>query len=175
MFCLLFVCQKQKCPWQIPVSLSRTKAFASRCHLDSRPTRACPLSDTNISLPITQAGVVKYWEPCSVPHALSGPFITRFLTRLSAPRALCVVLRDLISASTVYFLHYITMAFPCQGLFEKFCPPSFHYDAYKELDKKIMILYNSFVGSPYLWSNSKNGRLNYENHKRHKIYWRQWS
>ena len=34
--------------------------------------------------------------------ALSGPFAKQFLTRLSAPRALCVVLNDVISASTVY-------------------------------------------------------------------------
>ena len=33
--------------------------------------------------------------------ALSGPFAKQFLTRLSAPRALCVVLIDVISASTV--------------------------------------------------------------------------
>ena len=34
--------------------------------------------------------------------ALSGPFAKQFLTRLSATRALCVVLNDVISASTVY-------------------------------------------------------------------------
>ena len=34
--------------------------------------------------------------------ALSGPFANQFLSRLSAPRALCAVLIDVISASTVY-------------------------------------------------------------------------
>ena len=35
--------------------------------------------------------------------ALSGPFAKQFLTRFSAPRALCIVLIGVISASTVYF------------------------------------------------------------------------
>ena len=34
--------------------------------------------------------------------ALRGPFAKQFLTRLSATRALCIVLIDVISASTVY-------------------------------------------------------------------------
>ena len=46
--------------------------------------------------------VAEYSEPCSFDCALCGPFERQPPTRLSATRALCVCLSDVISASTVY-------------------------------------------------------------------------
>ena len=46
--------------------------------------------------------VAEYFGNIPFDCALSGPFAKQFLTRLSASRALCVVLNDVISASTVY-------------------------------------------------------------------------
>ncbi|MBQ7921598.1 MAG: hypothetical protein IJ325_03355, partial [Clostridia bacterium] len=76
-----------------------------RCATLIHIPKGCALSEIPTYLrQITSAyNVAEYSEQrCSFDCALSGPFAKQFLTRLSAPRVLCVVLIDVISASTVY-------------------------------------------------------------------------
>jgi len=58
--------------------------------------------DTDISTAADVCLNVAEYSAYAFDCALSGPFADLFLTRLSASRALCEVMIDFISASTVY-------------------------------------------------------------------------
>ena len=90
-----------------------------RCHLDSRD--AVRLSDTDISVTTDVCRTLQNTLRVRKSHAfdctLSGPFDNLYLTRLSAPRALCkgICCLYLRVNGLKIWDNYITMEFLCQA------------------------------------------------------------
>ena len=79
--------------------MSRTSVY-SRCHLDSRSSRAL-LQDPTIPDALRASHVAEYWAK-AVPRALSGPFADLRSVCFSALQTLCKCTINVIPASTVF-------------------------------------------------------------------------
>ena len=105
--------KKQKTPLTEIYSLSRTNNTntirgATLIHGMTRALSRIPTYPRHLYACLQRRRILG--ETCfSFDCALSGPFAKQFLTRLSAPRALCVVLIDVISASTVSNIEFIIL------------------------------------------------------------------
>ena len=97
--------------------------------------------DTAISRAANARSHVAEYSAKAFDCALGGPFAKQFLTRLSAPRALCVVLNGFISASTVYdakVYHRYTNLSIVFLIFADFFMPRVYF-----FKKRISLSYNS--------------------------------
>ena len=129
---MLFEFQNKKPLAEKCICQGRIKTYP-RCHLDSH--YHAHFQDTNIPQTINACPSVAEYSPFGFDCTLRGPFAKQCLTRFTASRALCVVFRGVISASTVY-VEYITSFSRCQVLFaQNFFPKGKKYRRQKNLDK----------------------------------------